>query len=128
MRSVHSLGGGKVESMSWEAVTGDRAAIFKTRLMREVSSGHALFPILDRIELVAIDDASDDVLAIDRDNTDEAHVVHLTWQAAPNPTPEWPHTHKLQMSEIEKTLGVIVRRQRVGRQNEPEKEKADFHG
>ncbi|WP_137110173.1 hypothetical protein [Rhodobacter sp. SY28-1] len=96
--------------MSWEAVTGDRAAIFKTQLMREVSSGHALFPILNRIDVVAIDDASDDVLAIDPDNADEAHVVHLTWQTAPDPTPEWPHTYVLRMSEIEKTLGVIVRR------------------
>jgi hypothetical protein len=96
--------------MSWEAVSGDRAMIFKSQIVREVSSGHALFHILDRIAVVARDDASDDVLAIDQENAEEAHVVHLTWQTAPSLTSEWPHTQTLRMSEIEKTLGVIVRR------------------
>ena len=82
----------EIDWQSWELVRGNQRTLLGEQLRRELGDAHQLYEAVERLNVIARDGASDDILVVDPKETLEAYVVHLAWSDGPNEDVNFPST------------------------------------
>lgn len=80
----------EIDWANWTSLGGDQKSRPTKQLGREVGIAHQLYDVVEKLQVLARDGGSDDILACDPDDPMNAYVVHLVWSDVPDADSSYP--------------------------------------
>ncbi len=82
----------EIDWAGWTSLDGEQKSQLAMQLRREVGIAHQLYDVVDKLQVLARDGGSDDVLACDPADPVNAYLVHLVWSDGPVDDASFPWT------------------------------------
>ncbi|MBI1219705.1 MAG: hypothetical protein GC186_14280 [Rhodobacteraceae bacterium] len=96
---------GEMDWATWEVARPPHADRIVAQLKKEVGPKHVLFEVLEKLEIIAVNGASDEILLSNPHDPGSAYIVHLTWSTKPEIESFWPATVVVPKGEIPSEFG-----------------------
>lgn len=93
-----------IDWTTWAPLRDARLVLVSKQLRVEVGSAHKLFHLLERLEFLAEDEASDSVLVSNPEDHETAFIVHPTFSKITEKDGKYPSTFSIPTASIPKRL------------------------
>ena len=90
----------EIDWETWEPSDANHATGVIRQLKVEVGQKHQIFHMLDRIQILARDGATDDVLVSNPEDHTTVFIVHPTYAKTVETNPVWPATSKIKVTSV----------------------------